>query len=560
MFRALGIKLRQLFAQWLAHFLEETREWIQERIANAFIFLLETIEKHAIEDTQRLLDTIIETPDMPEEIRDIARRAKSGKHEFGALVLGSLGGTAMGMGAQTALNPFFEKARQALNRKFTPRIFEPGDAVAAWYRGLVSEEFLEGELASQGFGPGHIQVIKRLMRPLISEDAARTLYIRGYISKDEYYALMRYQGYTKEQADLLLVLGYQPMTIDFYRECYLRGLITEKEHDRLLGRLGVTEKNIERLKQLYFYIPSPSDLVRMAVRDAWNDEAARRFGYDEDFPKEFAEWAQKQGMSPEWARRYWRAHWELPSPTMAYEMLHRGIITREELEILLKIADYPKFWRDKLIQLSYSPYTRVDVRRMYQLGILNRDQVKKAYMDLGYDEEHAENLTKFTVAGASEEEKDLTKTEILSGYRTKLLTAQETKEALMKLGYDEDEANFYIALEDYKLEKEAKNELLNWTKAEYTKGIIDANEVIKRLSAANFQAKEIDHYLAIWRPNKETRDKQPSVGDLKSFFKARVIDEATFREEMRNLGYSERYIDWYAKAIYAAGATAAGGA
>ncbi len=557
MFRALGIKLRQLFAQWLAHAMEETREWFQERIANAFLFLLETVEKHAIEDTREMLDAILKTPEMPEEIKAIARRAKSGEHEFGALLLSSLGGASLSSGATTAIAPLLERARQALNRKFTPNIFSPVDATQAWYRGLVSESFLDEELASSGYGEGHREVIKRLLRPLISEEAARTLYTRGYINIDEYYQLLFLQGYTKQQADLLLKLRYAPLSIDFARECYLRGIMSEEEHDRYLDRLGVTEKDRETLKKLYFYIPTIPDLVRMAVREAFSPEVIKRFGLHEDFPPEFAKWAKKQGLSEDWAKAYWAAHWELPSLTMGYEMLHRGIITMDELKLLMKTQDVMPYWRDKLIQLSYSPYTRVDVRRMYQLGILNREQVKKAYMDLGYDEERAENLTKFTVAGASQEERDLTKSEVLSGYRAKLLTAEETKEALMKMGYDEEEAAYYITLEDYKAEKQAKQDLLEATKAEYTKGVIDANEVIKRLSAANFLSKEIEHYLAIWQPAKQQKDKQPSVTDLKNFLKARVIDEGTFREELTNLGYADKYIEWYVKSITAASPAAA---
>jgi len=552
MFRGLGNKLRQLFSQTLAHFMEETKEWIQERIGNAFIFILESIEKHGRKDTKEILDKIIDTPEIPDEIKKIAERAKSGEHEFGALLLSSLGGATLSSGATTVISPGLEKTRQALNRKFRPAIFSPADAVQSWYRKLVSEEFLDGELASSGYGDGHIAVIKNLLRPLISEDAARSLLVFGYITKEEYFQLLGYLGYTEKQAELLLKLGYRPLSVDFARECYLRGIITPEEHDQYLQSLGVRGEDIDRLKKLYFYIPSPGDLVRMAVREAWADKTAAMFGYDEEFPEEFAEWAEKQGMSREWAIRYWRAHWEIPSPTMGYEMLHRGIITEEELDTLLKTADYPTFWREKLIKLSYSPYTRVDIRRMYQLGILSAEDVFKAYKDIGYDDERAENLTKFTVAGASQSEKDITKSEILRGYKYKILTAEEAKENLIKMGYDESEAEYYIALQDYQEEKERKEDLIKRTKTEFTKGIINRNEVFKRLGAANLNSKEIEYYLSIWDNTRETKPKQPSLSDLKTMFKARIIDESTFREELSNMGYSDRYIDWYVKIIYTA--------
>jgi len=118
------------------------------------------------------------------------------------------------------------------------------------------------------------------------------------------------------------------------------------------------------------------------------------------------------------------------------------------------------------------------------------------------------------------------------------------------MGYDEEEAEYYITLEDYNLEKEKKEDLLKRTKTEFTKGIIDRNEVHKRLAGANFNSKEIEYYLETWNVSRETKPRQPSLTDLKAMFKARVIDETTFRAELSNMGYSDRYIDWYVKTLY----------
>ena len=78
-------------------------------------------------------------------------------------------------------------------------------------------------------------------------------------------------------------------------------------------------------------------------------------------------------------------------------MLHRRIIDPDELKLLLRVRDIPSFWRERLVQLSYDPYTRVDVRRMYTAGVLSENEVFDTYLDLGYDEEHANNLTLWTL-------------------------------------------------------------------------------------------------------------------------------------------------------------------
>jgi len=552
MFRGVGVKLRQLFSQTLGHFMEETREWIQERIANAFLFFLETLEKHQLKMTEHLIDNLEDVDDLPPVIRKLIQEAKSGKYEAGSLLLGSIGASATGTATSGIIGTLMGPAVNKLRAKIPSTLLSPAECFVGLHRKVLSEDYLREQLRQTGYNDHQINIILAVLKPMLTPDELARLAVRQVITENEYIELLGQQGFSHKQAVQILNLYRSLLGVGECRELLLRGEISEEEHDRRLRQLGLRDNDIEHLKKLYWYIPSPSDLVHMAVREAWADETAAMFGYDEEFPEEFAEWAEKQGVSREWAKRYWRAHWEIPSPTMGYEMLHRGIISEKELDTLLKTADYPTFWRKKLMELSYSPYTRVDVRRMYQMGILSKEQVFKAYKDIGYDDEHAENLTKFTVAGASTSERDLTKSEILKGYRYKLLDASETKDALMKMGYDETEAEYYITLEDYNLEKEKKEDLLKRTKTEFTKGIIDRNEVHKRLAGANFNSKEIEYYLETWNVSRETKPRQPSLTDLKTMFKARVIDETTFREELSNMGYSDRYIEWYVKTIYTA--------
>ncbi|GAH24689.1 unnamed protein product, partial [marine sediment metagenome] len=79
-------------------------------------------------------------------------------------------------------------------------------------------------------------------------------------------------------------------------------------------------------------------------------------------------------------------------------------------------------------------YTRVDVRRMYKTGTLDRAAVKTSYLDLGYDEEKAENMTKFAIAEGVSAEKELTKADILDGYKRTLFNEAEAFTMLLDLG------------------------------------------------------------------------------------------------------------------------------
>ena len=198
----------------------------------------------------------------------------------------------------------------------------------------------------------------------------------------------------------------------------------------------------------------------MSVREAFTPEIAGRFGQYEDLPREYVKWVGKKGLSAEWAERYWAAHWSLPSPQQGFEMLHRGIITPDELRLLLRALDIMPFWRDKLIQISYNPLTRVDIRRMYNLDVLSEQDVYKCYLDIGYNDLNAKRLTEFTIKlkiaqetktkerqqkAVIKEISTWTASQTLSFLKRGLITQERARHELQLLGYNEERINVYLA-------------------------------------------------------------------------------------------------------------------
>jgi len=273
-----------------------------------------------------------------------------------------------------------------------------------------------------------------------------------------------------------------------------RGLIDDNTYKSIMYKHGFNDGMITKLEQAMLYYPSPSDLVRFAVREVYTPSIVSQYGLMEDLPQQFLTEAQKSGLSEEAARAFWAAHWELPSITQAFEMLHRGVITQNELMTLLRTQDVMPYWRDKLIAISYNPYTRVDARRMYELGVLSEQELKRAYMDLGYDNQHADKLTLWTklyvklpdllkrykngwintaelrtelsniglsTAQIEEivqtvvknkqteriaKERDLTKSEIVKGYKKGVLSFDEAANLLVNMGYDDWEAEYILLI------------------------------------------------------------------------------------------------------------------
>ena len=109
------------------------------------------------------------------------------------------------------------------------------------------------------------------------------------------------------------------------------------------------------------------------------------------------------------------------------------------------------WWRDKLEAISYNPLTRVDVRRVYKMGIIDREQVLRTYLDFGYNDEKAEWLTRFTEMQNTEADRDLTKAEILSAFDKSIINYVTCRTMLLDLGYSEDEVEILISVKEYLL-------------------------------------------------------------------------------------------------------------
>jgi len=249
-----------------------------------------------------------------------------------------------------------------------------------------------------------------------------------------------------------------------------------------LSKVGVHNNYHDLYRELAYQIPPVADIITMAVREAFTPSIAARFGQYEDLPSEFVEAVQKKGLSKEWAERYWAAHWSLPSPQQGFEMLHRGVIGEGDLNMLMRALDIMPFWRDKLIQIAYRPLSRVDVRRMYALGVIDISGIRRAYTDLGYNDYNANLMTKFTVAYTERIEE--------RAKEAKEKSAQKEQEAKEKAAQKEQEAK------DRALIPKVSEFTTAQTLKFLTQELISEERAIEELELLGYNEERIKVYIA----------------------------------------------------------------
>jgi len=320
--------------------------------------------------------------------------------------------------------------------------------------------------------------------------------------------------------------------------------------DQQLRKIGIHPNYLPLYKELAYQIPPVADIITMAVREAFSPEIAARFGQYQDFPPEFEKYAAMKGLSPEWSQRYWAAHWNLPSPMQGFDMLHRGVISREELDMLLRALDVMPFWREKLTHIAYRLLTRVDIRRMYRVGVLTEKEVYESYLAQGYDEENAERMAEFTVRQTLETLSKFTSGDIVKAFTQRMISRSDAMSLLDIIGIRTEDANYIISTAEYKRQWEFTDQQIAGIKNLYKKRVYSANDTRDKLSKLNLPSDQINVLMEQWYYEIQAVPSETwTSAQTLSFYKKGLIAQERAKRELKLNGYDDEHIRIYLQSV-----------
>ena len=352
-------------------------------------------------------------------------------------------------------------------------------------------------------------------------------------------------GLADDDIKLAKISSYATLDIQTIRDCMLRGVTSQSEAVNRLEELGFTPQRIKEIMSIWEVIPSPSDILWMVGKEAFEPDQVRDFGLDEELPTEQLEWLRKQGYSDYWSKKYWIAHWDYPSEGRVLELYHRGIISDKELNSFYRVIEMPPYWREKLKLASYALYTRVDLRRMHDMGLVTEDEVYKNFRGEGYDDDKARKMTAFYLKYNELNDKDLSMSQIKNAYEADIITKDQAKNALMKLQYSEDQALFILEYVEYEEMIKIQKLRIKSIAKMFKSGRYDITKVRTMLSGLGVEAKWIEVYITQWTEEKIHDETLPDKTELLKWLQESSIDIATFTDYMRQRGYSEKSIQLY---------------
>lgn len=490
---------------WLYKIIDVMGEGFAHFAGSFVVRFLTIIEPEVLDFVGPMIDRMLAIPDLPPDIRHYFSKMREGDSQAGAALAGMLGQSVAGASITSVIDPLLVWLGQISWGAMPIREFDAPTTWALNWRGTYSDTAAKEMMQSMGFRWELSEGLEEVLRP-------RTAI-----------------------PDWIQYLWRHPESEGAFRE--------------EMGKRGFLASDIDISIELTQLIPAPGDLITMAVREAWRDDVAAKYGLDQDYVGDFGEWMKKQGFSEEWSHRWWRAHWRLPGIGQAQEMLWRTDMTEDDFREFLRFSDIPATWRTWLSEIAYRTPARVDIRRMHQMGVIKDGDLVKSYSDYGYNAENAANMAEFTILYNTQDERTLSKAEILKGYRLGVLTAGEASAGLADMGYSTVTIAYYLALEDYKLAEEMADEEISVVGALYTAGEIDKTTAQGRLSGLGLTGQRMALLFERWDIRRGAKIDRPSKGELERFVKQDIIDGPLYQSEMDKRGVNPVYVQWYYASI-----------
>lgn len=379
---------------------------------------------------------------------------------------------------------------------------------------------------------------------------ANTAYLAATITKDQWTCYQQIGNVRPAEAEPILdALRDRPGTfqcIDLWR----RGMIDRDTLNTRLRALGVTHQSErDELVALSYYVPTVSDLIPWMVKDVFNPQIVQQFGLDDQFDVSFGpqaqEWATANGISREIMQAAWRAHWHLPSPTQLAEFWHRfrhdgrhgtPAEFRQRIKDALRQADWLPTWIDDYIDAQDRILTRVDARRAFEVGAIDRQTLWLTYTKQGYSDVDAEALTRFNETTIA---RKFVGHWANKAYQAGTLSQEEATHWMELDGASIAAVGYALQIAAAKRDAARRATCIKAARRRFLQGEIDDLELANQIQLLTGDADVTRDLVEATKCDRHNRSKLPAVNQICGWLSNGAIGAAEAFERLQRLGYDD---------------------
>lgn len=419
-----------------------------------------------------------------------------------------------------------------------------------------------------------------------SQSELNGAYLSGALDDQTWVCLTRTNGNQPDLARVMLSASQTRPNVSDIVQLYQRGVIGTIDMLRARMRTeGVlTDAYMTEYVALAQYIPASSDLVRYMTRDSADDDVVKQYGYDTDFEKKLygkggaaapgpiAAWMRANGVTEDVMRYYWRSHWDIPSNTALYEMLHRlrpdrdevtgwdrafaangeeaatkafgprpRVVTTDDVRRAIEVNDMAPTWVQPLVDISYHPINRTDVIDGYHAGAISERVFVGRMQDNGYTRENAEFLLDIQRAkrGTRLANKSGVWTErlILRAYMDGTINGGRADALLTPLVTDPGLRQALIQGADRMVDARVKSATLKRLRRAYIVGELEDVDATARLLAGGMSEQRAADLLSMWQDEQRGRYREPTAKMVIEWARNGLIAEQDAYQRLLRLGY-----------------------
>lgn len=310
----------------------------------------------------------------------------------------------------------------------------------------------------------------------------------------------------------------------------------------------IRQDDADNVLQLLKQIPPVSDLVRFMVRDTADKGLVEKFGMDDQFDKKFQDdivtWSESQGVDPKYMQYAWRAHWSIPAPGQLFEMYHRlrnlpegdpRHVSNKTIREALVQQDILPFWIDKYLAISFRPLSRIDARRAFQIGSIDKQQLKHAWQEQGYDDNNADILTEFTDRNRL---LTLLRSPWINQYSKGEITKDEMLSELTAEGMRDVDRNDVDRRASTKLTAIRRKRCLSAYRKRFLSGEFNNAGILAKTSSLGLTAEQSQEIIDGWQCEKNALGKHFSAATLCQLLEDSLIDATDFIARAERLGWN----------------------
>lgn len=410
-----------------------------------------------------------------------------------------------------------------------------------------------------------------------SQPALDQLFNTGRLNSAQWECFTRANGNLPGWADKVRAMGEgRPNPHDLVT-LLNRGYLTKDQYDERMIDIGWNRQlyrdDAQRLSEEY---PGLPDQLRFMVRDSFDEDIVKKYGYDNDFDAKFNAEAQKLAKATNIPERFfrlsWRAHWQIPSYTQLSDVVHRFrpdrpdrilwekdnpqnfgesdwdyqhrgplVITVSNMQEAMEVNDMAPSWVAPLIGIAYRPITNTDAVRAFQVGMYNTDELYHSFRDNGYDSDNASKLALFyqynTERMQSTQTGVLTVRKIIALYQSLSIRRDEAFNLLGPTTPDLDRRNQILNNVDMQMAKDQIQDIIKLTRKDFMYGKMSVDEAIKFLDDNGADSARTVEVVGRWAVQRRLRSKEATARQLCQWFAHKLISPDDYLNRLENLGY-----------------------